>query len=86
MSEASKADLETAAQFIKEHYDEIIEVLPIYGVAEKLFLAGSAAGARALLEWARSKQIYGINIEGKPTPFGTVNLSDLEAYFAEEKK
>lgn len=46
---------------------------------------GHIAGARALLEWARSKQIYGINIEGKTTPFGTVNLSDLEAYFAEEK-
>lgn len=83
MSEASKADLETAAQFIKEHYDEIIEVLPIYGVAEKLFLAGSAAGARALLEWARSKSVdQTIGIARRRF----VYLSDLEAYFAEGEK
>ena len=52
------------------------------GPVEDTFLAG----ARALLEWARSRQVYGTNIDGNPTPFGTVNLSDLEAYFAEEKK
>ena len=85
MSESSKANKELANQFIKEHFDEIIEVLPIYGVAEKLFLAGSAAGARALLEWARSKeQKWAIGDETCGT--GCVSLSDLEAYFAEADK
>lgn len=54
------------------------------GPVEDTFLAG----ARALLEWARSKSTMAYNgmdrLEGIKSE--CVSLSDLEAYFAEELK
>ena len=79
MSEASKA----AEEYVVVKKDQIPGEDHLWN---DLGLARAhIAGAKALLEWARSKQIYGTNIDGKPTPLGTVNLSELESYFEEEK-
>lgn len=84
MSEANKAAFKFASTHIIEipHVDEVSDEAVMHNIK----FMSHAAGAMDLLEWARSKQIYGINIDGNPTPFGTVNLSDLEAYFAEGEK
>lgn len=51
------------------------------------------AGARALLEWARSHSYEAVSVEAcSGKPYGVarsstvIKLSDLEAYFAEESK
>ena len=77
MSEASKATNAYLDAHVRPNTEDPIRL------AEAAY--DFSAGARALLEWARSKQIYGFNFDGKQTPLGTVNLSDLEAYFEEKK-
>lgn len=81
MSESSKAAIEYGTLWYYGANGERKSAGP-----NEMKIQAHIDGARALLDWAKSKQIYGINIAGNPTPFGTVNLSDLEAYFAEEKK
>ena len=80
MSEASKAATEYERDQMNQGGVWCVECMQRRGDPRNHFLAG----ARALLEWARSKAKEPIGVIYIDHP--AVFMSDLEAYFAEEKK
>ena len=79
MSEASKAAEKFAYTDVKQLL--IDGVIPSDAGTLEIAEYSHSAGARALLEWARSKRV--VCGDWQET---VVTMEDLESYFAEEKK